>query len=81
MLPFRPQLQGVLLPGTGAMVASGLGTEDQVEEVYENGSSPCTIKNDKQEREEVFAETPQRKDPNLCGAGKEGQLEGTPEEH
>ena len=64
MLPFRPQLQGVPLPGPGGMVASGLGTEDQVEEVYEDGSSMCTIENDKKEREEVFAETPQRKDPN-----------------
>ena len=51
MLPWRPQLQGVSLPGPGAMVASDLATEDQVEEVYEDGSSLCTIENDKQERE------------------------------
>ena len=81
MLPLRPQLQGVRLPGTAGMVASGLGNGVQVKEVHEDGTSLCTTENDKEERDRVFADTPQRRDLDPCGAGKEGQLETTLEEH
>ncbi|XP_074994729.1 scavenger receptor cysteine-rich type 1 protein M130-like [Calonectris borealis] len=53
----------------------------QAKDVCEDGSCLRTIKNDKEERDKVFAETPQRKDPSCCGAGKERQMETTPKKH
>lgn len=50
MLPFRPQLQGVPLPGTMGPVASALGTEDKVQEAPEEGNRLCTLEHDKEER-------------------------------
>lgn len=39
------------------------------------------MENEKEERDRVFAETAQWRDLDPCGAGKEGELETTPEEH
>ena len=66
MLTFGSQFQKVPLPGTGGTVASpwavcpGLGTEVEVKDRHEEGSSLCTTENDKDERDKVFTETPQR---------------------
>jgi len=59
MLPFRPLLQGIPDPETVGKVESGLGTEDKVKDVCEEGSRLYAIEND-QERNRVFAETSKR---------------------
>lgn len=81
----RPPEEGCCCSGLSSreclslgLVASGLGTEDQVKEVCEVGSSLGTTENDKEETDRIFAEVLQRRGPNPCGAGKEGQLETTP---